>query len=325
MIKGVEQTSKKVLVTGGAGFIGSHLARGLLEAGHEVSILDNFMTGKYENIREIEKDLKNVFEIDLRDPERCLRTVKGTDAIFHLAALPSVPRSVENPRLTNEINITGTLNMLLAAKEEKVRRFVFASSSSVYGDTPVLPKNESMIPSPKSPYALQKLTGEYYVRIFHTLFGMETLSFRYFNVFGPRQDPKSQYSAVIPLFIKGILNRTQIQVFGDGEQSRDFTYVDNVVAGNILALKAENLRGQSVNLACGGRFDLNYLIEVLEKITGIKALVTYTNARSGEVKHSQADIELAGELFDFKPMVKFEDGLEKTFRSYSAPGKDLSE
>lgn len=307
---------KKVLVTGGAGFIGSHLAHGLLEAGFEVSVLDNFLTGKFENIAEIKDGLKNIFETDIRDQLGCQKAVKNMDAVFHLAALPSVPRSVENPHLTNEINITGTLNMLLAAKDNQVKRFIFASSSSVYGDTPVLPKTEDMTPSPKSPYALQKLSGEHYVRVFNDLFGMEGLSFRFFNVFGPRQDPKSQYSAVIPLFINGILDKKPIHVFGDGEQSRDFTYVDNVVEGNILALKAKALNGESVNLACGGRYKLSYLVEALEKICGAKALLTHTEARTGEVKHSQADIGLAKKLIDFKPMVEFEDGLKKTVESF---------
>ncbi len=307
---------KKVLVTGGAGFIGSHLAYGLLEAGYEVSILDNFLTGKFENIAEIKDDLKNIFETDIRDPMGCHKAVKNMDAVFHLAALPSVPRSVENPHLTNDINITGTLNMLLAAKDSQVKRFIFASSSSVYGDTPVLPKIENMTPSPKSPYALQKLSGEHYVKIFNDLFGMEGLSFRFFNVFGPRQDPKSQYSAVIPLFINGILNKEPIHIFGDGEQSRDFTYVDNVVEGNILALKARALKGESVNLACGGRYKLNHLVEALEKICGGKALVTHTEARTGEVKHSQADIGLAKELIGFRPLIEFEDGLKKTVESF---------
>jgi nucleoside-diphosphate-sugar epimerase len=311
-----ELIPRKVLVTGGAGFIGSHLAHGLLKAGFEVSVLDNFLTGKFENIAGIKDDLKDIFETDIRDQTGCQKAVKDMDAVFHLAALPSVPRSVENPHLTNEINITGTLNMLLASKDNKVKRFIFASSSSVYGDTPVLPKTEDMTPSPKSPYALQKLTGEHYVRTFNDLFKLEGLSFRFFNVFGPRQDPKSQYSAVIPLFANGILHREPIHIYGDGEQSRDFTYVDNVVEGNILALRAGALNGESVNLACGGRFTLNYLLEALEKICGEKAIVTHAEARTGEVKHSQAATELAEKLIDFRPLVAFEDGLKKTVKSF---------
>lgn len=217
--------AKKVLVTGGAGFIGSHLVRGLLEVDHEVAVLDNYLTGKRQNIQDIREQLADVYEEDIRNLDACRRATKGVAAVFHQAALPSVPRSISDPHLTNEINIGGTLNMLLAARDNGVQRFVFASSSSVYGDTPILPKVETMPPSPLSPYALQKLVGEHYCRLFAELYGMNTVSLRYFNIFGARQDPKSQYAAVVPIFITALNQDNPVTIYGDGEQTRDFTYV----------------------------------------------------------------------------------------------------
>ncbi len=305
--------SSRVLVTGGAGFIGSHIVRGLLEEKYEVSVLDNFLTGKRQNISEIADELEVIHEVDIRDLDACREAVLGVDVVLHQAALPSVPRSIKDPLLSNEINITGTLNMLIAASESGVGRFIFASSSSVYGDTPTLPKVETMPTHPLSPYALQKLVGEQYCRLFAELFGMETVSLRYFNIFGPRQDPKSQYAAVVPLFITAVKDGEPATIFGDGEQTRDFTYVQNVVEANRLAIEAGSLEGQAVNIACGDRFSVNYLLESLEKAAGRKAKRTNADPRSGDVRDSQADISLARELLGYEPVVGFEEGLKMTY------------
>ncbi len=305
--------SSRVLVTGGAGFIGSHIVRGLLEEKYEVSVLDNFLTGKRQNISEIADELEVIHEVDIRDLDACREAVLGVDVVLHQAALPSVPRSIKDPLLSNEINITGTLNMLIAASESGVGRFIFASSSSVYGDTPTLPKVETMPTHPLSPYALQKLVGEQYCRLFAELFGMETVSLRYFNIFGPRQDPKSQYAAVVPLFITAVKDGEPATIFGDGEQTRDFTYVQNVVEANRLAIEAGSLQGQAVNIACGDRFSVNYLLKSLEKAAGRKAKRTDTDPRSGDVRDSQADISLARELLGYEPVVGFEEGLSLTY------------
>ncbi|MFV1957514.1 MAG: SDR family oxidoreductase [bacterium] len=305
--------SARVLVTGGAGFIGSHIVRGLLKEKYEVSVLDNYLTGNPQNISEIREDLEAVHEVDIRDLDACREASLGIDVVLHQAALPSVPRSIKDPLLSNGINITGTLNMLIAASESGVGRFIFASSSSVYGDTPTLPKVETMPPSPLSPYALQKLVGEQYCRLFAELFGLETVSLRYFNIFGPRQDPKSQYAAVVPLFITAVKGGESATIFGDGEQTRDFTYVQNVVEANRLAIEAGSLEGQAVNIACGDRFSVNYLLESLEKAAGRKAKRTNADPRSGDVRDSQADISLARELLGYEPVVGFEEGLKMTY------------
>jgi len=310
--------SARVLVTGGAGFIGSHIVRGLLKEEYEVSVLDNYLTGKRQNISEIADKLDVTYEVDIRDLDACREATLGMDVVLHQAALPSVPRSIKDPLLSNEINITGTLNMLIAASESGVERFVFASSSSVYGDTPTLPKIETMPPSPLSPYALQKLVGEQYCRLFGELFGMETVSLRYFNIFGPRQDPKSQYAAVVPLFMTAINEGLSATIFGDGEQTRDFTYVQNVVEANRLAIEAESLAGQAVNIACGDRFSVNYLLKSLEKAAGRKAKRTDTDPRSGDVRDSLADISLANKLLGYKPVVGFEEGLELTYEEFES-------
>jgi UDP-glucose 4-epimerase len=305
----MDNLGKRVLVTGGAGFIGSHLVGGLIESGCRVSVMDNFLTGKRENIQGHTGELENLFEADIRDKSKCYEATKGIDAILHQAALPSVPRSIEDPALTNEINVTGTLNLLVAARDNGVKKFIFASSSSVYGDTPVLPKREDMQTFPLSPYALHKLFCEHYLRLFYELYNLETLSLRYFNIFGPRQDPKSQYAAVVPLFIKAMESSEPVTVFGDGEQTRDFTYVENVVRANLLAIKSSSLQGEAVNIGCGDQFTVNHLLDSLEKISEKSIARSYVETRPGDVLHSKADISKAKSLIGYEPTVSFEAGL----------------
>lgn len=315
----------RFLVTGGAGFIGSNVAENLLDEGNFVRIFDNFLTGKRENIEGFDERFGENFELiegDLRDRKKVASATDGIDFILHQGALPSVPRSVEDPLLTNEINVAGTLNVLTAARESSVKRVVFASSSSVYGDSLELPKNEAMIPSPKSPYALQKLTGEFYCRLFFELYGVETVSLRYFNVFGPRQDPASTYAAVIPKFIKAILNGNKPVVFGDGKQTRDFTYIDNVVQANKKACYAPvESCGRAINIACRRRHSLLDLLSSLEDITGKRAEPEFKPPMPGDVRDSLADISLAQRLLGFKITVDFPQGLEKTVNWYEKTGK----
>lgn len=307
----------KFLVTGGAGFIGSNIAERLLQEGHSVRVMDDFSTGKRENISSFAKDIE-LLEGDIRNFDLVKKAVNSVDVIFHEAALPSVPRSISDPISSNEVNVTGTLNLLFAAKENGVRRFVFASSSSVYGDTPTLPKREDMVPNPLSPYAVTKLTGEKYCKVFSNLYGIETVILRYFNVFGPKQDPNSQYSAVIPKFIKAMLNNESPTIFGDGEQSRDFTYIDNVVEGNILAGTVEKVKGGSVfNCACQGQVTLNELVNSLNNLMNKKINPVYQNERPGDIKHSFADINDITENLNFKPLVNFNTGLKKTIEWYN--------
>jgi len=307
----------RFLVTGGAGFIGSNLARALLEAGHRVRVLDNFLTGRRENLAGLAERFGGAFELvegDVRDAAAVRRAVRGADFVLHQAALPSVPRSVADPVLTNEINVGGTLSVLVAAREEKVRRVVFAASSSAYGDTPELPKRESMTPSPRSPYAAQKLLGEHYMRIFHELYGVETISLRYFNVFGPRQDPTSTYAAVIPRFIAAVLSGTPPVVYGDGRQTRDFTYVDNVVQANLRACEAPSAAcGGVYNVACGERVSLLEILEILYRLAGRRVPPRFEPPRPGDVRDSLADISRAREVLGYAPSVFFADGLERTF------------
>ena len=302
-----------VLVTGGAGFIGSNLTAALLQRGHFVRILDDFSTGKRENLI-FDKDYPSseVIEGDIRDFSTCQKAVKGIEYVFHQAALPSVQRSIEDPETSNAINVGGTLNILLAAREEKVKRVIYASSSSVYGDTPTLPKHEEMPPDPLSPYALQKYIGEQYCRLFYQLYGLDTISLRYFNIFGPKQDPNSLYSAVIPKFIDALLQGRPPIIFGDGEQSRDFTYIENVVQANLLAMSAEHLHGEAINIACGKRISLNQLLNVLKEILGSKLSPIYQEPRKGDVKHSLADIRKGKEIINYEPIVGIEIGLKKT-------------
>jgi nucleoside-diphosphate-sugar epimerase len=304
------------LITGGAGFIGSNLAEHLVNQGRSVRVFDNFSTGKRQNVRNFEKQAE-IIEGDLRDMDQVKRAVAGVRYVLHLAAIPSVPCSVENPQLTNEANITGTLNLLVAARDAKSQRIVFSSSSSVYGDTPTLPKREDMPPSPLSPYAVHKITGEYYCRIFWHLYGLETVSLRYFNVFGPRQDPQSQYAAVIPRFITAILAGQQPTIFGDGKQSRDFSHVENVITANLAACDApKEALGEPFNIACGGRITLLDLVDTINKITGKNIRPKFDPPRPGDVLHSQADITKARKLLGWTPRISFREGIEKAIAWY---------
>ena len=304
------------LVTGGAGFIGSNLVQTLLNRGDKVRVLDNFSTGKRENLKfpDVPRDLVDNLEVlegDIADLSICRKATEGIEYVLHQAAIPSVPRSVALPLESNSANIDGTLNLLVAARDAAVKRLLFASSSSVYGNAPGYPRKETIFPDPLSPYAVQKLTAEHYLRVFYELYGLETVSLRYFNVFGPHQDPDSDYAAVIPLFIKAFLTGTQPTVFGDGEQSRDFTYVDNVVYGNLLAVEAPDAPGKTMNLACGGQLTLNQLLAVLRKITGSDVEAVYTDPRPGDVRHSWADITLSEQILNYKTQVPLEDGLRR--------------
>lgn len=305
------------LVTGGAGFIGSNLVRALLEKGFAVRVLDNFATGRHENLEDC-KDQVEICVGDLRDKDALFDAMLGVRCVFHLGALPSVARSVKDPKSTHDVNVTGTLNVLLAARETGTQRVVFSSSSSVYGDTVELPKRESMRPLPLSPYALSKLTGEHYLRIFHALYGLQTFSLRYFNVFGPRQDPASHYAAVIPLFIDALQSDRSPVIFGDGEQTRDFTYVDNVVAGNLACMEAPpEAAGEVYNLACGTRTSINELYRLLAEALGVRLPPRYEPPRDGEVRDSQADATRAMEKLGWNPVVPFEEGLRRTIQWFS--------
>jgi len=306
-----------VLVTGGAGFIGSNLTQALLERGHSVRILDDFSTGRRENlILDKEYASLEVVEGDIRELSTCQKAMNHMEYVFHQAALPSVQRSVEDPKTSNEVNAGGTLNILLVVREEGVKRLIYASSSSVYGDTSSLSKHEGMPPDPLSPYALQKYIGEQYCRLFYQLYGFETISLRYFNIFGPKQDPNSIYSAVIPKFIDALLQGRPPIIFGDGEQSRDFTYIENVVQANLLAMSVPSLRGETVNIACGERTSLNQLLNALKKVLGSTLSPVYQAPRQGDVRHSLADIRKGKEILNYEPTVAVERGLEKTVDSF---------
>ncbi len=305
----------KYLITGGAGFIGSNLAVELLQRGHNVRILDNFATGRRENIAPI-MDKIELIEGDLRSYHIVREAVDGMDFILHQGALPSVPRSIQDPITSNEVNVTGTLNILNAAQDARVKRVVFASSSSIYGDSERLPKQEDMTPNPLSPYAVSKLAGEKYCQVFARIYKLHTVALRYFNVFGPRQDPNSQYSAVIPKFVKAILNDKSPTIFGDGLQSRDFTFVSNVVQANILATEAENQPGMVFNCACHERIDLNQLVQNINKILGKDIPAVYAEPRPGDVKHSFADIDRIKKHLNYSPGVLFFEGLRKTIDWY---------
>lgn len=308
---------KKYLVTGGAGFIGSNIVKKLLESGNFVRCVDNYVTGKKENIEEFFGSENFEFiEGDLADLEVAKKSVKGIDFVLHQAAVPSVPRSIEDPIRSNNANITATLNMLIAARDEGVIKFVYASSSSVYGDNPELPKREDFPVRPISPYALTKYAGERYSQIFWGLYGLPTICLRYFNVFGPNQNPDSQYSAVIPKFIKCFLKNESPTIFGDGEQSRDFTFVDNVVEANLLAANAPNGNGEVFNIACGGETSLNQLVSMLRDITGKKIEPKYEAAQKGDVSHSKADISKAEKAFGYAPKIEIKEGIIKTFEWY---------
>jgi nucleoside-diphosphate-sugar epimerase len=303
----------KVLVTGGAGFIGSNLTEALLKRGHMVRVLDNFSTGKRENLIFDKKfSSLEIIEGDICDPTTCQKAIEDIEYVFHQAALPSVQRSVEDPVTSNSVNVEGTLNLLLAARDTGAKRLIYASSSSIYGDTPTLPKKEEMPPNPLSPYALQKYIGEQYCRLFYQLYGLETVSLRYFNIFGPKQDPNSIYSAVIPRFIDALLLGSSPTVFGDGEQSRDFTYIDNVVQANLLAMSVEHTHGEVMNIACGERISLNQLLNILQDILGSNVSPVYQEPRKGDVRHSLADINKGKQFLHYTPKVEIENGLRKT-------------
>ncbi len=311
----------KALVTGGAGFIGSHLVEGLLAQGWDVRVLDNFSTGHRENIKTIINQI-DLLEGDVTNLTTVRFAVRNVEVIFHQAALPSVARSVANPLESNEVNITGTLNVLLAARDAGVKRVVYAASSSAYGDTPTLPKVETMTPTPLSPYAIAKLTGEMYARAFTQLYGLSTISLRYFNVFGPRQDPTTQYAGVIAKFCTCAIEGKPYPVFGDGEQSRDFTYVENVVHANLLAAHAKLDGATMVNIACGERTTLNQLITLLNELTHQNLPAHYGPARAGDVRHSQADITRAGKLLGYEPRVDIREGLRRTLEWYRNKPRD---
>ncbi len=299
------------LITGGAGFIGSNIARELLKRGEEVRVLDNFSTGRRENLIGF-SDYQHfqLIEGDLRDTETVKKAVKGVEFVLHQGALPSVPRSIQDPVTTNDVNVNGTLNILEASREYGVKRVVFASSSSVYGNNETMPKVETMPVAPLSPYALTKYAGERYCQIYYTIYGLETVCLRYFNVFGPNQDPGSQYSAVIPKFISLMKNGRQPAIYGDGTQSRDFTYISNNIEANILACHRENVAGEVFNIACGKRYTLNDLVGLLNELGQTSLEPIYLETRSGDVKHSLADIAKATSMLGFKVITGFREGLE---------------
>ncbi|MEW5795093.1 MAG: SDR family oxidoreductase [Candidatus Zixiibacteriota bacterium] len=300
----------RYLVTGGAGFIGSNIVEKLLQLGHEVRVLDNFSTGQYENIASFEKDI-DLIDGDIRDFATVTKAARAVDFVLHQAALPSVPRSVADPLTSNAVNVDGTLNILEASKRAGVKRFVFASSSSVYGESEELPKHEQMVPSPLSPYAVNKLTNEYYCKVYWQLYKLPTVSLRYFNVFGPRQDPKSEYAAVVPRFITALQNGQPPVVYGDGGQSRDFTYVENAVNANLLAAQTDAMSGGVFNCACGAQYTLNQLLERLRAIMGIDIQAMYDKPRPGDIRHSFAAIDRL-KKHGFEVAVDFDQGLRRT-------------
>lgn len=310
------------LITGVAGFIGSSLARAILARGEQVRGLDNFSTGKRENVSEILSRI-DLHEADLLDIDAVQQACQGVDYVLHQAAIPSVPRSVRDPLESNRANIDATVNLLIAARDAKVKRVIYAASSSAYGDTPTLPKREDMLPNPISPYAVAKLAGENYMRSFWLCYGLETVSLRYFNVFGPRQDPTSPYSGVLAKFITQMLQGEHPTILGDGQQSRDFAYVENVGHANLLACSApwKQVVGQVFNIATGVRFDLNETFRLLKKLTGYSGEVKYGPERTGDVKHSLADLSLAKKHLGYEPSVDFEEGLRRTIEWYRAQSK----
>lgn len=301
----------KFLVTGGAGFIGSNIVEELLRIGEEVKVLDNFSTGKKENLKHLIERIE-LIEGDIRDENSLDKALEGVDFVIHEAALRAVQRSVDNPLSTNDVNITGLLKLLLKAREKKIKRIVFASSSSVYGDNPELPKRENQLPSPVSPYAVSKITGEYYMSTFFKTFGLETVSLRYFNVFGIRQNPFSKYAAVVPLFINWANKKEPLIVHGDGKQSRDFTYIDNVVDATIKACFVEEAKGEVFNVACGKNYTVLDVAKEIADVLGVKINYKFTEPRPGDVRHTLADIKKAKDILGYEVKVDFKEGIKKT-------------
>jgi len=315
MVQG-EDVMARILITGGAGFIGSNLAHALWRK-HDVVVLDDFSTGRKGNLEGADVEL---IEGSICDLETVRRASAGADFILHQAALPSVPRSIKDPLASNEANVRGTLNILIAARDEGVGRVVYASSSSVYGEQEGRAKRESLPPNPLSPYAASKLAGEMYCRAFHSSYGLETVCLRYFNVFGPRQNPEGEYAAVVPKFIRALLRGEQPVIYGDGRQSRDFTFVENVVQANILAMRARGAAGKTFNIACGRSHTILHLLHTLEEITGRRARPKFLPPRKGDIRHSLADISLAKMILSYSPKIGFEEGLRKTAEWFEEKG-----
>jgi UDP-N-acetylglucosamine/UDP-N-acetyl-alpha-D-glucosaminouronate 4-epimerase len=314
----------KVLVTGGGGFIGSHLASRLADLGHDIRILDNFASGQRSNMLSLADDVE-LIEGDIQSYERAHNAVTGCEVVLHQAALPSVPRSVQDPLTSNATNITGTLNVLLAARDAGVRRVIFASSSSIYGSSPEMPKREDVLPLPISPYAAAKLACEGYCRSFGDVYGLETVALRYFNVFGPRQDPRSEYAAAVPKFINELMAGERPTVFGDGEQSRDFAYVENIVDANLLAMDAQGVAGQVFNVACGESITINQLLEELRELLETDIEAEYVAPRPGDVRHSLADISRARTALGYEPSVDLREGLRRTIEHFLEAGLPVRE
>ena len=312
-------TTARYLVTGGAGFIGSHIAEALLNQGETVRVFDNLATGRQVNLQAFQGRIQFIHG-DLRDFDAVKAAIEGVEVVFHQGALASVPRSIADPVSSLETNINGTQNVLLAARDAGVRRVVYASSSSVYGDTLTLPKSEDMPTNPMSPYAVQKLAGELLCRMFTPIYGVETVALRYFNVFGPRQDPNSQYAAVIPRFLTALLEKRRPIVFGDGEQTRDFTYIANVVQANLLAATSPDAIGFAMNIGCGEQISLNTVLHIAGELLDVAVEAEYREPRPGDVRHSLADIRLAERLLGYRPTVKFHEGLARTLAALRKEG-----
>jgi UDP-glucose 4-epimerase len=305
------------VVTGGGGFIGSHIVEELLHRNQTVRVIDNFSTGRRENVEDFSGEIE-LIEEDIASTPDLARHLRGADYVIHQAAIPSVPKSIIQPVPSHHANVTGTFNLLLASRDAGVKRVVYASSSSLYGDSITLPKHEGMMPNPLSPYGAQKLFGEMYCQVFTRSYGLETAALRYFNVFGPRQDPSSQYSGVLSLFITAVLQGKQPKIYGDGLQSRDFTYVKNVVEANLLACTVPGIAGEAFNVACGDRITVNSTLQLINKIVGMDVTPIYADPRPGDIKHSQADISKAQSKLGYNPQVNFEEGLRHTIDWYRA-------
>jgi nucleoside-diphosphate-sugar epimerase len=301
----------RYLITGGAGFIGSNLARKLIDLGEDVVVLDNFSTGNRENLDGIRESIRLV-EGDICDIATVREATDGADYVLHHAAVVSVPRSIEDPLLSNAVNIDGTLNCLQIARQAGVKRFVYAASSSAYGDSVEMPKREDMVPNPLSPYGVAKLVGEMYCKVYYDIYGLETVSLRYFNIFGPYQDPLSEYAAVVPIFITKLLRGERPTIYGDGEQSRDFTFIENAIEANLGAVRSDKAPGHVFNVACGSRFTLNTMLDKLRDLTGSDIEAIYADPRPGDIKHSQGDITAAADLLGYDPRITFEEGLRRT-------------